>query len=1448
MSKLTFASFLGKIKKSKDLNQATDDMQLLVGAIVTQLPTAAAAAGAPVLPAAGLAAFFRWLSKEEKVIDFGQRMIKLFSSWRPKDYSGSIEKMQLAFAVTCLTAFFDELKALLPDTVKQQLALSDDEIRKIYNPDDQSSPSKGNKDVTIPAPDLSQDFLGNTTQLEALYTSMNERLMAFVHNLSFNDTASEIDVLAFDKACDVLPINAIKRFKSYYLELCANYNLFYIYSQISRERAAVAEFRIGQRETQKKVMDLEDSFYGLKEVIQNLPDAILEGQAKQEAEEAKKYAGNLRKTYENEINKLIIGSHDAYDDKADDALIYPTIRAAFIYQAYHMLRYTEKEKLDQPSTWKNMGDPQKDLPLFLERYFLDPASIENLFLILGEPGAGKSVLTKMMCGQPHNDNELFIRIPLRDHNHDVEGDIETIALAQLKKDCKPSKEIPTFKWFQEKFRDTPITLIFDGLDEVLQATGGIYPGLVKKIHEFQLSCLKDNLPVRIIITSRDTMIHKATIPAGTLVMHLEEFDQEQRDNWISIWNDSNRDKLAASGLAEFTLPPDNKDIERLASQPLLLTMLAIYDADFEKGRNALQSSDKLNRAQLYNELLRRFIRRELRKGSRGEEVAFDELDDEKKQARIHDEMLKLGIVALGMFSRERLYITKDEVKSDLDCLQISGNVPKHGINTTRFDNAFGLLGSFFFIHTTEYNSALRSNESGTYEFLHKTFYEFLLSDIVLQSLISATDDLYDVQNSPRRGRENYTAALEKPDGNAYSLIYYAALTSNFLCREPETIRLIAEWSTDKLNQYSLENPKGIEATAFLEVSKDIFGYHYEHVRKHGLITTPKLDSLNQFGIISEDFNEPAQQDFEKTLPQKSAIYLFNLLILLIQSRQEFSLTPDVWGWLSQYEETILQFTSMSDLESTSMGVVFHSKEIFTDWKQKTLLDAQSSISQFMLDSVSQKVDSLHDLQATLDNKIDSMSKLEEMGLPLELESMIAIMNKSIIFKTVEAFPMYDYENGGKLYSYRDILNRVGISILNKNADASLTLEYLRSLSEFLDQFSSLSVNGWVNVYEVGIEDIVRLAQFLFEKYADCPGILLAFCQIVSKHHIFRPQYYYHITEELPSIYLKNVNSADPDVCVAILALAADNEARGMHTTSLYLSLADTIINGTSIPAITAYFQILIDTNNFQDLKEYLPHVQDRWDELFELSPTRLASLLTEYLKIERITSVKKWIEKMFSSNRFHSYGTLLDLYLPIIQATGTTDLLLQNMESSNTRTIISNLKTMLFALNWSIKESDPIWLDKAVADFFERFPYIIQDNPTDSAKIILSIAKHPKYLGHLAFARVWDVISMYFPKILNSSLDTALRLLCRWFEIANDTVFSSLEVRRSIHDKAVHSLLMCLNHVLSFRDITIIEEVKTLLNTIDRETFSKQRSYFKRILPYMRLYDENLAEILTKRL
>jgi hypothetical protein len=268
----------------------------------------------------------------------------------------------------------------------------------------------------------------------------------------------------------------------------------------------------------------------------------------------------------------------------------------------------------------------------------------------------------------------------------------------------------------------PVVLL-DGFDELLQATGIGQTDYLEQIVRFQEREADQGRPVAVIITSRTAVADRARLPGcGAVAVRLEPFSAEQIRRWLAIWNAGNAAYLATRRLQPLSADAVLRQLA-LASQPLLLLMLALYDAD----DNALQRhSAELGEADLYERILTRFAERELRKTQPG--VEADPL-----RAAVEAELLRLSVAAFSMFNRGRQWVSDEELSADLTAL-LGASDTRHapaGFQAPATPAQL-VVGRFFFIHEAQ---AMRDGVSlTTCEFLHATFGEFLSARLVLREL------------------------------------------------------------------------------------------------------------------------------------------------------------------------------------------------------------------------------------------------------------------------------------------------------------------------------------------------------------------------------------------------------------------------------------------------------------------------------------------------------------------------------------------------------------------------------------------------------------------------------------------------------------------------------------------------------------------------------------------
>ncbi|WP_229071088.1 NACHT domain-containing NTPase [Actinoplanes sp. DH11] len=360
-----------------------------------------------------------------------------------------------------------------------------------------------------------------------------------------------------------------------------------------------------------------------------------------------------------------------------------------------------------------------DFAGFLGTYLTTPYAVQAPLLLLGQPGAGKSSLTRILAARLPASDYLVVRVVLREVPAEagIQEQIEfalrnaigeTVAWADITREADGAM---------------PVVLL-DGFDELLQATGIHQSDYLQRVAAFQQREAALGRPAAVLVTSRVAVADRARLPAGTLAVRLEPFDEPQLDRWIATWNHANAAYWQATGRRPLTRDVLGRYPD-LAEQPLLLLMLALYDAD----DNAVQGAgEALSTAQLYERLLHRFAEREVRRIHRNQ-------PEPTVPGLVEDELLRLSVVAFAMFHRGRLWVTTEELDSDLAQL----GLPPRGRETEAFRSPLTagqeMVGRFFFIQKAQAQRDDRTLQ--TYEFLHATFGEYLVARLVVQALTDA---------------------------------------------------------------------------------------------------------------------------------------------------------------------------------------------------------------------------------------------------------------------------------------------------------------------------------------------------------------------------------------------------------------------------------------------------------------------------------------------------------------------------------------------------------------------------------------------------------------------------------------------------------------------------------------------------------------------------------------
>lgn len=375
-----------------------------------------------------------------------------------------------------------------------------------------------------------------------------------------------------------------------------------------------------------------------------------------------------------------------------------------------------------------------DIELFLAEHLLGLPALLSPLVVLGHPGAGKSLLTKLLTARLPAGEFRTLRVELR--YTPAEMDVQ----AQLEHTLKRAtgREVGWPDWSEQESGSIPVVLL-DGFDELLQAGAQKLGqarqwGYLQAVEQFQKREAQQGRPLIVIVTSRTVVADRADIPRTSQVVRLEPFDEAEIEHWLHVWNHTNRHYFTRNQLLPLT-PAVILPHRDLAAQPLLLLMLALYDA-IANALHLLPDRD-ISRTQLYDQLLNEFIRRQVDKDG--------PLPPTEVTEAVHRELHRLSVVAISMFHRGAQAISEDDADQDLRALRGPD------------DGSALLFGRFFFVH--EAQAVVTEERLRSYEFLHATFGEHLAARMIERAL-----------------KRLLQSGRPLDDGELYALLSFAPLT------------------------------------------------------------------------------------------------------------------------------------------------------------------------------------------------------------------------------------------------------------------------------------------------------------------------------------------------------------------------------------------------------------------------------------------------------------------------------------------------------------------------------------------------------------------------------------------------------------------------------------------------------------------------------------------------
>jgi len=695
------------------------------------------------------------------------------------DYRSRYEQIQIAQVMLVYASYFDAISQYLPNE-NSEISLSSYQKRKISEDGLRVYLERLEKtaqqqlgihkllDTEFPFPDQTREFSTYKDSLKKFYEALNEEFFKFFEQTVFwkdlNNNPDEKELENdywqreyFLEVLSELPENAVEKYEQQYFELAAEFPDFTVWAN--------------QREHARLGAQIDVGFQRIGQKLNQLFDASISYQS---------IASDVLVHYQTKYAKYIMGSiveHDVSHFMEDTE--FPEKREIFIPQAFQAISYHKPMSLEQESTWTEAYSAE-NIGEHISAILRHPQYGRLPLLILGQPGAGKTLLCHMLAAQILSSEYYVIIIRLRDTN--AEDTIMKQISAQIERDLG---EGCSWDDIRRAPLDKPVLLIFDGYDELLQASGKTYSDYLNKIAAFQADeqAIR-GLIVRCLVTSRITLVDKASIPRNSQLLRLCDFDDMRIQLWCNIWNEKNAQYFSDNGLNKFEIASAG-NLRELARQPLLLMMIALY----EMNGGHLQERQDINRAELYYQLIQDFIVRENAK-----RAEFNQLDFNSKRMIVQKDFHYLAIAALGMYNRKKLFIQTKELNKDIAFLTQT-ELSTEDINEYVLPKGDQLVGRFFFVHSST-STIQRGGEfvkTSAYEFLHNTFGEFLTAYYILDTLFRLI----------RRQKVESDQGEMFSWPEAWKKEWYVGLSYAPLFSRPEMLDIVHELSVVFMQNYNL---------------------------------------------------------------------------------------------------------------------------------------------------------------------------------------------------------------------------------------------------------------------------------------------------------------------------------------------------------------------------------------------------------------------------------------------------------------------------------------------------------------------------------------------------------------------------------------------------------------------------------------------------------------------
>jgi hypothetical protein len=418
------------------------------------------------------------------------------------------ERMELiaaAHTILVVSSFFDVLRKL-DDINSTPIGAGETEVLTVgRSRDPNESLVSMLYSAEVPMPSGACGFKENTARVEVWLGTLSKRALTF------------LDV---QHSAEVLAASAARRYETAYLRMAATVTDFAIWASL-HEHAATRISVAGVRD------ELAAALVGNTVALSRV-EALLEIMTAPVGPPTGRLEALFRANRDVLEQPVVRSTHD---DSQPVGIAFPTVGNGYVNPSYRLAVAGPTTRPADESWWT--GKPLcTDFDFMLTRHLTTVDAVRRPLLLLGHPGGGKSMLTKIVAARLPARSYAVVRVPLR----------QVSANAPLYVQIGQALEIATHGragvWsdLADESINTVRLVLLDGLDELLQAATNDRSGYLQEVMEFQRVEAAQHRPVMVVVTSR-------TVVA-------------ERGRWSSNWRNSTMRRLASgSTCGHGPMPP-----------------------------------------------------------------------------------------------------------------------------------------------------------------------------------------------------------------------------------------------------------------------------------------------------------------------------------------------------------------------------------------------------------------------------------------------------------------------------------------------------------------------------------------------------------------------------------------------------------------------------------------------------------------------------------------------------------------------------------------------------------------------------------------------------------------------------------------------------------------------------------------------------------------------------